>query len=38
MKYKFLIIDDNINFAKNLSNGLQQNLSNSLQKVEICKE
>ncbi len=38
MKYKFLIIDDNINFAKNLSNGLQQNLSNFVQKVDICKE
>lgn len=38
MKYKFLIIDDNINFAKNLSNGLQQNLSNFVQKVDICND
>lgn len=38
MKYKFLIIDDNLDFAKNLREKLQQHLSNFVKEINICND
>lgn len=38
MKYKFLIIDDNLDFAKHLRKKLQQHLSNFVKEINICND
>lgn len=38
MKYKFLIVDDNFDFAKSLNETLKQNLSNFIKEIDICND